>query len=179
MHITMPRGFWVVAVIAAAALSSTTVWAAGPTGDESRAAFERLKGLVGVWDVTEKDNPALKEVVTYSTTGRGSVLMEEFQAPVTQMGHMLTAYHLDVDRLVLTHFCGAGNQPRMRVAAVEDGGKRIAFDMYDITNLVRPDAYHSTHVDVVFLGENRVDLIYGGVNAGKATRQVFQLTRRH
>ena len=68
MHITMPRGFWVVAVIAAAALSSTTVWAAGPTGDESRAAFERLKGLVGVWDVTEKDNPALKEVVTYSTT---------------------------------------------------------------------------------------------------------------
>ena len=89
------------------------------------------------------------------------------------------AYHLNVGRLVLTHFCGAGNQPRMRVTNVEEGGKRIAFEMYDITNLADADAYHSTRVDVVFLSETRVDLGYRGVRAGKETTQVFQLSRRN
>lgn len=28
---------------------------------------------------------------------------------------MFTAYHLDVGKLVMTHFCEAGNQPRMRI----------------------------------------------------------------
>src|SRR5262245_61344602 len=102
---------------------------------DSRAAFERLKGLVGAWDATDKDNPAAAETVTYTMTGRNSVLLESFSAPTSGMGHMLTAYHLDVGRLVLTHFCGAGNQPRMRVTSVEEGGKHLAFEMYDITNL--------------------------------------------
>lgn len=40
------------------------------------------------------------------------------------MGHMLMAYHLDKGTLVMTHFCGAGNQPRMRIKSV-DAGRRI------------------------------------------------------
>jgi hypothetical protein len=153
------------------------VTAAGQQDVDSRA-FERLKRLVGAWDATEKDNPALAETVTYTMSGRGSVLIEAFNAPTNAMGHMLTAYHLDVGRLVLTHFCGAGNQPRMRVSAIEDGGKRIAFQIYDITNLGDPDAYYSTRVEVVFLSDTRVDLVYRGVRAGKEMTQVFQLARR-
>jgi hypothetical protein len=33
------------------------------------------------------------------------------------LGGMSTAYHLDNGTLMLTHYCGAGNQPRMRVKA--------------------------------------------------------------
>jgi len=36
---------------------------------------------------------------------------------------------------MLAHYCGAGNQPRMRVNSIEDGGRHIRFDFYDITNL--------------------------------------------
>jgi hypothetical protein len=164
-------------MVAATVMAALPGAAAAQPALDARAAFDRLRTLVGTWDATDRDNPALKEVVTYSTTGRDSVLLEAFQPP-SGAGHMLTAYHLDVDRLVLTHFCGARNQPRMRLTAVEDGGRRLAFAMYDITNLADPQAYHSTHVDVAFLAADRVDVTYRGTVAGKPVTQVFQLTRR-
>src|SRR5262245_22140131 len=101
--------------------------------------------------------------------------MNRVSSPVTPasvMGHMLTAYHLDVRQLVLTHFCGAGNQHRMRVKAFDAGGRHIAFEMYDITNLANPEAYHSTRVEVIFLNDDRVDLVYHGTSAGKDTTQI-------
>jgi hypothetical protein len=145
---------------------------------DSAAAFARLKALAGTWDATEKGNPTFAEEVVYTMTGRGSVLIEDMKAPNALMGHMLTSYHLDKGTLVLTHFCGAGNQPRMRVKSVQDNGNRISFEIYDITNLSAPEAYHSTHVDVLFLGEDRVDLVYRGKASRKEMTQVFQLARR-
>ena len=172
------RGGLLLVVALASASPVGTVGALGEAHDvDSRAAFERLKSLVGTWDATEKGNPTFAEAVTYTMTGRGTVLVEQFQAPTTVMGHMLTAYHMDVNQLVLTHFCGAGNQPRMRVKAFDEGGRHIAFEMYDITNLADPKAYHSTRVDVTFLADDRVDLVYHGVRAGENTTQVFQLAR--
>jgi hypothetical protein len=159
-------------------MSSSPIAIAGQQAIDSRAAFERLKTLVGTWDATEKGNPKFADAVTYSMTGRGSVLMEHFQAPASRMGHMLTAYHLDGDRLVLTHFCGAGNQPRMALKAFDEGGRHVAFEMYDITNLTDPGAYHSTNVEVTFQTDDRVDVVYRGKGAGGETTQVFQLVRK-
>jgi hypothetical protein len=145
---------------------------------DSRGAFERLKGLVGTWNSTEKGNPARADVVTYTMTGRGTVLVEQFESSTPVMGHMLTAYHLDINRLVLTHFCGAGNQPRMRITSFDDGGRHITFDMYDITNLADPQAFHSTRLEVVFLSSDRVDLVYHSAYAEEETTQTFQLSRK-
>lgn len=94
------------------------------------------------------------------------------------LGGMTTAYHLDKGTLLLTHFCGAGNQPRMRVKTIENGGRRIAFEMDDITNLKSPDAYRSTTLDVQFHDDGTIDLAYGGWSAGRASTQTFQLLRR-
>jgi hypothetical protein len=145
---------------------------------DSELAFRSLKTLIGTWDAREKDNPTFAEEVTYSMTGRGTVIIEDMEAPKSVMGHMLTAYHLDVGTLVMTHFCGAGNQPRMRIKAVEDGGRRLAFEMYDITNLRDAKSYHSVAVDVLFLSDDRVDLVYRGKAGETKTTQVFQLTRK-
>src|SRR5262245_58172445 len=87
------------------------IFSANRVAIDSRTTFARLKVLVGTWNATEKGNPRFAETVSYSMTGRGTVLIEQFQGATSTMGHMLTAYHLDVDQLVLTHFCGAGNQP--------------------------------------------------------------------
>jgi len=144
-------------------------------GPDARQAFDRLKTLVGTWEATDRDNPAFKETVTYALTGRGTTLLERFEASPAAVGHMLTAYHMDLDRLVLTHFCGAGNQPRMRLRAASD--RQVAFEMYDITNLVDPKAYHSTAVEVTFAGEDRVEVTYRGVQAGREITQVFLLSR--
>ena len=165
-------------MIAGLTLASGTAGGTTERTIDSRAAFERLKTMVGTWNETGSGNPAAADVVTYSLTGRGSVLVEQFQAPSGGMGHMLTAYHLDGERLVLTHFCGAGNQPRMRITAFDEGGKHLAFEMYDITNLPDGQAYHSTAVDVVFASDDRVELRYRGMRAGTETTQVFRLARR-
>lgn len=150
----------------------------------SAEAFAQLKTLVGTWDVTERDNPNTKEVATYAMTGGRAVLAEDLRAPEgrsAQMGHMYTTYHMDNGQLVLTHFCGAGNQPRMRMKSVEAGGKKIAFEMYDITNLATPDSFYSQAVEVIFLSADRVNLVYHGTRGpapGTKSEQVFQLTRR-
>ena len=165
-----------IAIVAVALLGSQP--SASVQGTESQAAFERLKTLAGKWDATEKGNPKFVEEVTYSLTGRGTVIIEDMVAAKSVMGHMLTAYHLDGGKLVLTHFCGAGNQPRMRMTGVANDGNRIGFEMYDITNLSSPQAYHSTNVEVLFLSDDRVDLVYRGRAAEKDYTQVFQLTRK-
>ncbi len=130
---------------------------------DARDGFERLKRLVGTWSV------GVDGMATYKLTGGGKVLVEDMRG-------MMTTYYLDVDRLVLTHFCGAGNQPRMRVQKMDD--RNISFEMFDITNLADPKAYHSTHLDVVFVSEDRVDLAYRGSTDGRVSTQIFQLTRK-
>lgn len=144
--------------------------AAAQEGIDSAATFARLKTLVGSWEVTDKAT-GRTSTWTYEMTGRDSTLIEG-------AGGMMTAYHLDKGTLVLTHFCGAGNQPRMRIKSVADGGKRISFEMYDITNLATPDSYYTNSLDVVFLSDDRVELAYGGTTAGRKSTQTFALTRK-
>ena len=136
----------------------------------SEMAFQRLKSLEGTWEVAEKGT-SRKFTATYTVTGGGSVVMEV-------LGGMATAYHLDKGTLVLTHFCGAGNQPRMRVKTIENGGRRIVFEMYDITNLRSPDAYRSTSLEVKFQDAGITEVAYGGWSAGRSSTQTFQLLRR-
>ena len=127
------------------------------------AAFERLKSLAGTWEGIEQSSRR-PTTATYTLTGGGKVVLEV-------MGGMATAYHLDNDALVLTHFCGAGNQPRMRARAIDDDGRPIAFAVYDITNHPDPDRYYSSALDVRFLDDGTVALAYRGMTAGRESTQ--------
>lgn len=165
------RRFFLTTTGLASVLFVVSLAAADEKSIDSRMAFDRLKTLTGTWDSIDKAKPSSPGRATYSLTGGGHVLIE-------QLGGMATAYHLDDGQLMLTHYCGAGNQPRMRIKSVADGGRRISFEIYDITNLASPDAYRSTHLDVVFVSDDRVELAYKGLASGKESTQVFQLSRR-
>ena len=41
-------------------------------------------------------------------------------------------FYLDSDRLLLTHYCDAGNRPRM-AARVSPDGKKVEFDFLDLS----------------------------------------------
>ena len=54
----------------------------------------------------------------------------------------------------------------------------LSFEMYDITNLANADDYHSARAEMIFLAENRVDLVDRGHAGARETRREFQLERR-
>ena len=80
--------------------------------------LEKMRSLAGRWEGTtfrerEGTNPA---VVTYAITGGGSAVIEVLFPGTTR--EMTTVYHDDSQgRLVAMHYCNAGNQPRLRLAA--------------------------------------------------------------
>ena len=53
--------------------------------------------------------------------------------------------HMDGDRVLLTHYCAAGNQPRMQ-ASVSPDRKTITFKFLDATNLANLEQGHMDHV---------------------------------
>jgi hypothetical protein len=113
---------------------------AADAAPDHKAAFERLKTLVGSWQGhhTTPDGPAMS--VEYRLTGSGTALMERLFAGSPH--EMLSVYHLEGGELVLTHYCAMGNQPRMKLVS---GGKAgdLRFDFAGGTNL---DAATSTHI---------------------------------
>lgn len=136
------------------------------------AAFAQLKRLEGIWDETPWDEGGYGRVVQYHLTGRGSALIEEFVGDPP----MTSVYHLDGDDLRLTHYCNAGNQPRMIAAAYKNN--TLEFDFVDVTNLSAPNAYHTRTLDIVFHDENHVDLVFVGLKDGKEVPGTVSLTRR-
>jgi len=116
------------------------------------AAFERLKALAGAW--TGKGADGTTSHYAYEVVAGGSALLERCEmphdgVPVT----MLTLFHLDGERLLLTHYCMAGNQPRMQAQAITEDS--IAFEFVDATGLDTPDEGHMHRAVFRFDGPDR------------------------
>ena len=166
---TAKAAFTIVASIAMVAAAPSRI--VGSEKSPADAAFERLKSLVGAWETVEKASQR-PGVATYTLTGGGKVLIE-------MMGGMATAYHLDNGALMMTHYCGAGNQPRMRAKTITSDGRQVAFEMYDITNHPDPASYYSSALDVRFADDDgTVELKYRGMTGGRESSQTFQLVKR-
>ena len=105
-------------------LVSVAAWAADPP------TFVKLKTLAGTWESKMPDGKvAVTEIKSMSA---GSALMM-IQGD-DRYGTMVTMIHPDGDRVLLTHYCSAKNQPRMTGQMMPDG-KTIKFSFLDVTNL--------------------------------------------
>jgi hypothetical protein len=110
---------------------------------EPQQSFDSLKALAGSWTGT-LDGKAFDAHVTMRVTSMGNTLMHEMQVS-GRPDDPITLFHLDADRLVLTHYCDAGNQPHM-VATVSPDGKTITFDFVSATNLLPTQHGHMQQV---------------------------------
>ena len=104
---------------------------------EAQKSFETLKALAGSWEGTLTAVPPIKELadkrvkVMIRVTSRGNALMHE----MTMTGipdDPITMLYLDAERLMLTHYCDAGNRPRMAGTSSPDG-KTVAFEVIDVS----------------------------------------------
>src|SRR4051812_34744301 len=97
---------------------------------DAAAAFSRLKSLEGEW---QADTQMGKVNVSYELVAGGTALLE--RAGGEKMPVMLTLFHVDGDRLLLTHYCMAGNQPRMQAKRFDAAAGEIEFQFLDGTNM--------------------------------------------
>ena len=132
------------------------------------ALFERIKSLVGEWR-GEWTPGGVSTTVTYSLTGNGSALVEDYLVGETTMS---TLYHLDGDILMLTHYCSVGNQPRMGAAALSSDGGEIVFDQFDITNL--GEKGYSERLTLTLTDEDHIAVFYRGSRTGSSSGVVLE-----
>jgi hypothetical protein len=96
------------------------------------AEFDQLKKLVGNWKGIENTPEGKREVIVeYHLTSAGTALVEKL-FPGTEH-EMLSVYHGDGDKVVMTHYCAFGNQPRMELTKTEDSNT-VKFDFLDGSN---------------------------------------------
>lgn len=111
----------------------------------AQKSFEQLKALMGTWEGTI-DGQTMH--VSLRVTSMGNALMHEMKGPGPD--DPITMFNLDGDRLLLTHYCDAGNQPRM-VATISPDGKTIVFNFLEATNLLSSQMGHMQRVTFTFV----------------------------
>lgn len=100
-----------------------------------------IAALAGSWEMTDEEGQDITATV-YRPTAAGSAV-EEVMFPGTDY-EMVNLYHMDGNDLVVTHYCAAGNQPRMVATGSEvgaDGSRVYRFNFDSVSNL-RPDQMH-------------------------------------
>ena len=101
---------------------------------DAGAAFERMKALQGTWEAPGRNGQ--KATTRFELVANGSVLMEHYSNPsLPGGGHMVSAYHLDGETLVLTHYCIAKNQPTLRAERFDAAKGEVQFEFLRAMNL--------------------------------------------
>ena len=131
-----------------------------------------VEHLAGVWEGRDPEGNAFR--TTFAPSSAGSAVREVmFPGTPHEMTNM---YHMDGASLVMTHYCAAGNQPRMRAAA--RAGDRIIFRSDGVSNLTEAAGHYMAEMTLIFEGPDAIRQewrsIQGGQPAGTA---IFAMRR--
>lgn len=139
-------------------------------GNDARKLFEQVRGLEGMWEGKNSQGQPLS--ISFRMTAGGSALLSEIHGQGPE--NMITMIHLDGDRLMLTHYCGAGNQPRMKVVASD--AKSISFEFFDGTN-IGPGSGHMQRVTFTQSDPDHHTEEWVFLDQGKEHKEFFTLER--
>lgn len=154
--------------------------AAVSTAQDSRpaaGAFEHFKLLTGEWiDVEGAGGTKGAVLATYRLTGGGSAVVETL-FPGTPH-EMTTIYHRDGNDLVLTHYCAAGNQPKMRARTVK--GNTVAFEFDGGTHFDPAVDMHMHEAQIEFVSTDEIRAHWKAWNKGQPSPHSpnFRLQRK-
>lgn len=137
-------------------------------------AFDKLKALAGEWYGKAADGGERK--VSYRIASGGSTIIETLTPP--NEPEMLSVYHRDGDALVLTHYCSAGNQPRMRAEVPAGDINLLDFKFVDATNLKKATDGHINHMTITFQDKDHITVMWNWRENGKDMPLTVNLTRK-
>jgi hypothetical protein len=130
---------------------------------DAQKSYDKLKTLAGSWEGHVTITPPQAEMadgtlmqISLRVTSRGNALVHEMRDAgkpddPSHYDHPLTMLYLDSDRLFLTHYCDAGNRPRM-VARTSPDGKKVEFDFVDVAGST--EYGHMHHAVFTFVDAN-------------------------
>jgi hypothetical protein len=122
------------------ALPLTLAMAAGatnaPTAPPAKEAYDRLATLQGEWEGSYANGKEHR--VSYRLSAAGTALVETWDLGPGK--EAMTVYYIDGDRLLATHFCPHGTQPRLQL--VDQVGGELRFEIIDGTGLSAPGRSH-------------------------------------
>jgi hypothetical protein len=143
---------------------------------EGRAAFDKLKQLAGDWDGAGPSKEVPRTPVRYELTSNATVVMETLFGGTDH--EMRSLYYLDKGELVLTHYCGMGNQPQMRMRKSADPND-LAFDFDGGRNLDPAKDMHMHSARIRIVDANHIDAEWTIFQGGKSVgAHKFSLTRK-
>ena len=137
-------------------------------------AFDHIKTLAGSWHGKTQDGKPV--TAWFQVTSGGITVLQMLKVP--GWPEKPTLYHLDGDRLMATHYCSSGNQPRMvwrPGAGAYREGMRFAF--LDATNLKSPEDGHMTAVAFHWQDKDHFTQEWTWHQNGKDEVQRFQFER--
>jgi hypothetical protein len=152
------------------ALSLVLLLGATALAQDAQKTFDQLKTLNGTWEGKAGNGHDVK--VSYRPTAGGSALMSEIMGEED----MISMFHLDNNRVLMTHYCGAGNQPRMQ-ASMSPDGKTITFTFVDATNLATPKSGHMDHLVITIPDADHHTEDWTFKQDGKEMKEHFELAR--
>ncbi|PYX56597.1 MAG: hypothetical protein DMG73_15070 [Acidobacteria bacterium] len=122
---------------------------------DAQKSFDKLKTLAGSWEghgTTTPPSPEMPDFMQVSlrVTSTGNALLHEMKGK---------GKPVDGDRLLLTHYCDAGNRPRM-AARVSPDGKTVEFDFVDVAGSTQYGHMHHALFTIIDANHHIEDWTY-------------------
>ena len=115
--------------------------------------FQRLAKIAGLWERKKTDTQGETDVqVEYRLTSGNTALVERLFKDSPH--EMVSVYHDDGRSIMMTHYCGFGNQPRMRAKGFD--GETLRFEFLDGSNMESNRESHMLAMTIKFLDDGRM-----------------------
>ncbi len=139
---------------------------------DAQKSFDELKTLAGSWEGTFDGKPMQ---VSLRVTSMGNALMHEMRV-AGRADDPITMLYVDGDRLLLTHYCDAGNRPRM-AASMSPDGKTVDFHFVDVANFNDKQGGYMQHAVFTTLDANHHTEDWTFLAQGKPVNAHVELQR--
>lgn len=145
---------------------------------DAQKSFDKMKALSGTWEGRVTTDPPMPEMngklmqVTLRTTSMGNALLHEMTG-AGRPDDPITMFYLEGDQLMLTHYCDAGNRPRMVGKSAD--GKTVDFEFLDVIGNMQHGHMH--HAAFTMLDANHHIEEWTFMSGDKPVRAHFDLQR--
>lgn len=155
------------------ALAATSPQVQPASAPSAREAFRKIQNLAGEWEGKDDQGHPVKS--KFLPVASNTAIMETLAMP--EMEEMVTLYSLDIDSILLIHYCPTNNQPRMRAVPTDNAIMKLEFVFTGAGNLPDSNVGHEQKLVLQFTDEDHITERWTWRRNGKDTEMVFGLVR--